>query len=74
MVEEIRQAGDTDDRRKKLEEGFSEFYNSKKDMSLSVPFDEAFVLQELRFNPNEPEADSRLEAVPKIVLLKPVLS
>lgn len=62
LVDEIRKGGDSDELRKKLEENFSEFYNSKKDAILSVPFDEKFVLKELRMSPELLELEQRAKA------------
>lgn len=61
--------------RKKLEELFSEFYNSKKNVVVSVSYDELFQLNPLniQFSPPEPKKPPKAEPVPyKILLLPPV--
>jgi hypothetical protein len=76
LVDEIRKGADSDDLRKKLEENFSEFYNSKKDTVLSIPFDEKFLLKELKLSPEllEQEHRAKSECQAKIVPLKMVTS
>lgn len=76
LVDEIRKGGDSEELRKKLEENFSEFYNSKKDAVLSIPFDEKFLLRELRLSPELAELEQRAKAESclRIVPLKMVRS
>lgn len=74
LVDEIRGGAEADDLHKKLEETFSEFYNSKKDTQLSMSLEEKFVLRELKLSPEllEQEQRAKTECQPKIVPLKMV--
>ena len=66
---------DTDAYRKKLEEAFSDFYNGKKNVVVSVGFDDKFILQPMNINlvTAEVKAKPPVEINANRILLLPVV-